>query len=53
MAEIRHPFTATLNVAHRRALSVRQFGGKRMTEEKGKVGVEGKDAAGPYGPCRP
>ena len=40
MADIRYPFTATLNVAPRRALSVRQFGEKRMTKEIGKVGLE-------------
>ena len=31
MADIRGPFTATLNVAHRKALPVRQFGEKRFT----------------------
>ena len=30
VADIRGPYTATLNVAHRKALPVRQFGEKRL-----------------------
>ena len=49
-ADIRRPFTATLNVAHRRALSVRQFGGKRMTKKKGRLGWRGRAPRGLHAP---
>ena len=53
MADIRDPYTAALNVAHRRGLMVRQFGEKRMNEEKWKGWVGGRAPRGLYGPCRP
>ena len=53
MSDIRGSYTATLNVAHRKGLMVRQFSEKRMNEEKWKGWVGGRAPRGLYGPCRP